>query len=221
MAFLALVFAMGGFAVAANQSATKSKAIKGCYSKKTGDLRVAVKGKKKCRKSEKRVRWNKRGPRGLSGPQGLSGQRGAQGEPGIQGETGPQGPAGLSAVDGGGFTLTDGSVGAAHIADGSITASKLAPGALTVSGLAVQLVVAETADDSTSPKNIAAGCPLGKTLVGGGGGAYDGLGVPFNGPVALSFSNAFIGNSWRARAYETTATSGTWRLTVYAYCMRS
>jgi hypothetical protein len=221
MAFLALVFAMGGFAVAANQSATKSKAITGCYSKKTGDLRIAVKGKKKCRKGEKRVRWNKRGPRGLSGPQGGSGPRGAQGEPGIQGEAGPQGPAGLSGAEGGGVTLTDGSIGTTHIADGSITASKLAPGALTVSGLAVQIVVAETADDSTSPKNVAAGCPLGKTLVGGGAAASDQLGIPYAGPVALSFSNAFIGNSWRARAYETTSTADTWRLTAYAYCMRS
>jgi hypothetical protein len=215
MAFLALVFAMGGFAVAANQSATKSKAIKGCYSKKTGELRVAVRGKKKCKRSEKRVKWNKRGPRGA---QGVAGPAGAQGQQGIQGETGPQGPAGLNGAD---FTLTDGSIGTAQIADGSVTASKLAPGTLTVSGLAVQIVVAETADDSTSPKNAAAGCPLGKTVVGGGAAATDELGIPYDGPVALSFSNAFIGNSWRGRAYETTGTADSWRLTVYAFCMRS
>jgi len=220
MAFLALVFAMGGFAVAANKS-SKSTLIKACYAKKTGDLRVAVKGKKKCRKGERRIKWNRRGPRGLAGqagPQGAQGAQGAQGEPG---EQGAQGPAGLSGVGGGGFTLTDGSIGTAAIADGSITQSKLAAGALTVSGLSTQIVVAETADDSTSPKTIAAGCPLGKTVIGGGAAATDQLGIPFNGPVALSFSNAFIGNSWRGRAYETSATSGTWRLTVYAICMKS
>ena len=218
MAFLALVFAMGGFAIAATDSAKRPKPIKGCYSKKTGDLRIAVRGKKKCRRGEKRVKWNRRGPQGVAGPQGPQGPQGDQGAPG---ETGPQGPAGLSGVDGGGFALSEGSVGSTHIADGSITKSKLAAGALTVSGLSVQLVVAESEADSTSPKTIAAGCPVGKTLIGGGAGTYEGLGVPFTGPVALSFSNAYIGGSWRARAYETTATSSNWRLTVYAYCATS
>ena len=216
MAFLALVFAMGGFAVAANQSA-KSTQIKACYSKKTGELRV-LKAKKRCRRSERRLSWNKRG---RSGTPGVAGPPGPAGPAGPAGEPGPQGPAGVSGVEGGGFTLANGSIGATHIVDGSITKSKLAPGALTVSGLALQIVVAESEADSNSPKSVAAGCPPGKTLVGGGAGAYEGLGVPFTGPVALSFSNAFIGGSWRARAYETSATSSNWRLTVYAYCATS
>jgi len=217
MAFLALVFAMGGFAVAANKN-PKSTTVKACYSKKSGDLRIAVKGRKKCRRGEKRIRWNMRGPRGVAGPQGTQGTAGAQG---AKGDQGPQGPAGLSGVDGGGFALTDGSIGTAAIADGSITKAKLAAGALSVSGLGIQIVVAESPADSTATKTVAAGCPLGKTLVGGGAGAVEGLGVPFTGPVALTFSNAFIGNSWRARAYETDPTSSNWRLTVYAYCATS
>ncbi|MGH2837784.1 MAG: hypothetical protein ACRDJY_05475, partial [Thermoleophilaceae bacterium] len=75
MAFLALVFAMGGFAIAANEQATTSakKKVKACYSKKTGDLRVAVKGKRKCSRGEKKLVWNKRGLRGLRGPAGARG----------------------------------------------------------------------------------------------------------------------------------------------------
>ena len=212
MAFLALVFAMGGFAVAANKSA-KSTQIKACYAKKTGDLRV-IKGKKRCRRSERALKWNKKGPRGA---RGAAGPVGAQGPAGPTGPTGPQGDAGATGLQG--PPGVDGA--SAAVADGSITAAKLAPGALTIAGLSTEIVVAETADDSSSPKNIAAGCPLGKTIVGGGAGAYDGLGIPFDGPVALSFSNAFIGGSWRARAYETSATAGTWRLTAYAICMKS
>jgi hypothetical protein len=224
MALLALVFAMGGFAVAATDSAKpkKTKKVKACYSKKTGDLRVVVKGKKKCKRGEKRLVWNKRGPRGVAGRAGAAGPAGPsgpQGPQGAQGDTGPQGPAGLSGVDGGGAALGEGSVGSTHIADGSVTADKLAPGVLGVSGLETQIVVAESDADSTTPKNVSAGCPAGKTLIGGGAGVVEGLGVPFTGPVALSFSNAFIGGSWRARAYETSATASNWRLTVYAYCL--
>lgn len=217
MAFLALVFAMGGFAIAATDSAKKKSTIRACYAKKTGDLRLLAGKKKRCRKGERKITWAKKGPRGLVGPAGASGPQGPQG---AQGETGPQGPAGVSGGGGeGGTTLGPSSVGSEHIAAGSITTDKLAPGVLGVNGLQTQIVVAESAADSTTPKNVAAGCPGDKMLIGGGAGVVEGLGVPFTGPVALSFSNAFIGNSWRARAYETSATASNWRLTVYAYCL--
>src|SRR5688500_16272074 len=125
MAFLALVFAMGGFALAANEQATTSakKQIKACYSKKTGELRVKKAGKK-CKRGEKRLAWNKRGVRG---PRGKAGAQGPKGDAGATGPTGAQGPAGLpGGGGGGGVTLGPGSVGTEHLADGSISAAKLA-----------------------------------------------------------------------------------------------
>ena len=221
MAFLALVFAMGGFAVAANQSATKSTTIKACYSKKTGELRV-LKAKKRCRKSERALRWNKkgrRGARGATGPPGPAGATGAKGEAGAAGATGPQGPAG---ADGGPAVITDGAVGSAALADGSVTAGKLAPDAIhATQHLGLQIIRTETASDSTTPKTLHASCPAGKLLIGGGGGAIDGLGVPALFPVALSHNGfLFTGTSWVVRGYETTDVPNSWQLFAYAVCVR-
>jgi len=72
--------------------------INGCYSKKTGALRL-VDGKK-CKKSERSVSWNKRGPQGPRGLQGAQGPRGAQGMPGSQGTQGPQGEQGIQGEQG-------------------------------------------------------------------------------------------------------------------------
>ena len=207
MAFLALVFAMGGFAVAANQSAKKSTQIKACYSKKTGELRV-LKGKKRCRKSERALRWNKKGRRGAPGAAGPPGPAGATGAKGDAGATGPQGPAGADGA-------------AAAVADGSITASKLAPDAIHSTGLGLEIVRTETASDSASPKSLHAACPLGKELVGGGGGAVDGLGIPAAFPVALSHNGfIFAGTSWFVRGYETMDVANTWQLFAFAVCIR-
>lgn len=67
VAYLALFVALGGGAYAVSSKPTTST-ISGCYSKRTGALRIAVHGR--CHKGELSVSWNKRGPTGPSGPAG-------------------------------------------------------------------------------------------------------------------------------------------------------
>ena len=69
------------------QAATSYKA---CANKKTGEMRLVLKGKK-CKKGEKKLKWNSKGPTGAPGPQGLPGQQGPQGPQGAAGVTGPPG----------------------------------------------------------------------------------------------------------------------------------
>jgi hypothetical protein len=86
---LALVVAMGGGAYAMTTIGAAGRVIHGCYTQKTGNLRV-IKAGKKCRKSERAIAWNQTGP---MGQQGLQGSQGIQG---IQGIQGPQGPSAAS-----------------------------------------------------------------------------------------------------------------------------
>lgn len=214
MAFLALVFAMGGFAIAANDTATTSaakKKIKACVAKKSGDLRI--KGKRKCRRSEKKLVWNTRGRRGRAGPVG---------ETGATGPAGPQGPAGLSGGSGGGVTLGPGTVGTEHIADGSITAAKLAENLITDDLLGLVIDVGESANNSTASKTAYAECPAGTQLVGGGGGTTDGLFVPLNQiALATAYNGPTIGNDWAVTAHEVVPLASTWQATAWAICVRS
>ena len=69
-ATLALVLAMGGFAVAAVPG--RDGKIKACYPSKTGALRV-IDEKKKCAKGEKTLSWNQKGPAGAKGTNGING----------------------------------------------------------------------------------------------------------------------------------------------------
>ena len=218
MAFLALVFAMGGFAIAANETATTSakKQIKACYSKKTGDLRVKKAGKA-CRKGEKKIAWNKRGVRGLKGKAGAQGQKGDTGAPG---PTGAQGPAGTGG-GGGGVTLGPGTVGTEHLADGSITAAKLAQNLITDNLLGLVYEHEASGPNGDAIKTATANCPAGTRLVGGGGGPTDSFLAPlsnnalvttYNGPAALA-------NAWRVNAFEVLP-FGSWALSSYAICIR-
>jgi hypothetical protein len=89
IAVVALVFAVGGVAVAAIPGDDGS--ITACYQKKAGEVRVVSAGKK-CTKKEKRLTWNKEG---VKGEPGVKGDAGGQGAPGAQGEPGlSNGPAG-------------------------------------------------------------------------------------------------------------------------------
>jgi hypothetical protein len=88
MASLAVVLAVGagGFAVASVPD--KEGSIPGCFvakGKKAGDLRVLVTGTR-CRGSERKIVWNRRGPAGAAGTAGTQGVRGPQG---IAGPPGP------------------------------------------------------------------------------------------------------------------------------------
>ena len=228
MAFLALVFAMGGFAVAANQSATKSTQIKACYSKKTGELRV-LKPKKRCKRSERALKWNKagrRGPPGASGPEGPAGATGA---------TGPEGPAGTDAqfngaAAGGVLTgtfpnpgLADNALTAAQIAPGAVGASELSDTAITLGKLGLVTVARESpSQDSGTPKSATADCPAGTTIVGGAAGIFDGL-LPVTSGVALSYSAPLpLLNGWYGAGWEPApGFGGNWRVLVLAFCLRS
>ena len=85
---LALVLGASGFAVASIPG--HGGIINGCYQKHGGGLRVIDRSKRgfagKCRKSEKSLSWNQKGPPGTRGPRG------------VQGPPGPQGPAGASVI---------------------------------------------------------------------------------------------------------------------------
>jgi hypothetical protein len=219
MAFLALVFAMGGFAIAANETATTSakKKVKACYSKKTGELRI--KGNRKCRRGEKKIAWNKRGRRGPAGP---AGPQGETGETGATGATGPQGPAGLSGGSGG-TTLGPGTVGTEHIADGSITVPKLAPNLITDDLLGLVIDTGESVNNSTTAsKSAYAECPVGTQLVGGGGGATNGLLIGLNLPeLTTVYSGPTIGNDWYVTVSEVLPLASNWQVTSWAICIRS
>jgi hypothetical protein len=94
-ATVALVLAVGGFAVAATPQQTR--VIHGCYLKKDGSLRIVTAGKK-CRRTETRISWNRQGLRGIAGargsqgPQGIAGAAGPQGTQGAKGDQGEPGP---------------------------------------------------------------------------------------------------------------------------------
>ena len=87
----ALLLGLGGIALADIPSST-GKVFTACLTKRTGEIRVInFEDGRRCTKSERRIRWNKRG---RTGPMGLTGPMGATGPTGLTGATGPQGPAG-------------------------------------------------------------------------------------------------------------------------------
>jgi hypothetical protein len=79
---LALVVVGATLAVAANP--TRSGRITACVDKGSKEMRLAS-GKNRCRKGERKLRWNQRGPAGARGPAGDDGLTGAPGQPGAPG----------------------------------------------------------------------------------------------------------------------------------------
>ncbi|HET7047473.1 MAG TPA: hypothetical protein VFI54_04310 [Solirubrobacteraceae bacterium] len=97
VAFAALFVSLAGVGYAATGGIPGSNGvIHSCYQKSHGALRVVPAGRR-CRRSEKALAFNQRGPRGFQGARGLQGARGPQGKQGkqgVQGKQGAQGPAG-------------------------------------------------------------------------------------------------------------------------------
>ena len=93
----ALLVGLGGIALADIPSST-TKIYTACLTKGTGEIRVInFEDGRRCTKSERRIRWNKRGrtgPIGATGPVGPAGPTGLTGPTGAAGATGPQGPTG-------------------------------------------------------------------------------------------------------------------------------
>jgi hypothetical protein len=92
VATLCLIAVAGGSALAATKPS--SPTISGCVvkkGKKAGSIRI-LSGKKKCKKSERKLAWNQKGVPGAAGPAGTAGAAG------VAGATGPAGAAGADAV---------------------------------------------------------------------------------------------------------------------------
>jgi hypothetical protein len=79
VSLMALVLAMGGFAVAAIPDG--SGVFHACYKKKKGTLRL-VSSSSKCKKSERSVSWNQKGANGANGAAGAKGDKGDKGDAG-------------------------------------------------------------------------------------------------------------------------------------------
>jgi hypothetical protein len=95
-ATLALVFAMGGGAIAATSAFTAaSSSIKACVGA-NGVLKVLA--GKKCKSGQKAVSWNQQGPPGVPGARGATGATGAPGGIGTAGLDGAPGPSATSAL---------------------------------------------------------------------------------------------------------------------------
>jgi hypothetical protein len=87
-----LVAAPAGGVVAVSRPSRDSNVIRGCV-RTDGHLRLAT-TKRPCRKDERPISWNVRGPQGEPGPAGPAGPVGPKGVDGSPGPQGPQGPAG-------------------------------------------------------------------------------------------------------------------------------
>ena len=88
-----LVAAPAGGAVAvARAPHDETQVIQACV-RKDGRLRLVAE-RADCRRTERPVSWNVRGPQGAPGPAGPAGPPGVDGAPGAKGADGAQGPAG-------------------------------------------------------------------------------------------------------------------------------
>jgi hypothetical protein len=83
ISLVALVFAMGGFAVASIPG--RGGSISACYRKTGGAVRVIDTAKRgsagRCSRSEKALSWNQQGIQGIAGSPGQNGVNGANGAP--------------------------------------------------------------------------------------------------------------------------------------------
>jgi hypothetical protein len=110
--------------------------------------------------------------------------------------TGPQGPQGVQGPQG-----IQGPQGAA--------------------GPEITLAFGTSASDSTSPKHANATCPSGKVVIGGYGGAIEGLGIPTSQKIAISYASVppFVSNYFRVDGFEAEATSASWQIVAVAMCV--
>ena len=85
----------------------------------------------------------------------------------------------------------------------------------------IRMVTESSANDSTSPKSVAANCGSGEEIVGGGaniegGAAPENIVLQDSHPDQSNPGDAF--DNWVAVAVETEADAGNWTLTTYALC---
>jgi hypothetical protein len=99
MATAAIFVALGGGAYAVSALPARDAAIYACKKKKGGALR-AVSKSNRCKKSERKISWYVRGPKGEPGSQGSASAPGAAGAPGAVGAPGVAGTAGVAGATG-------------------------------------------------------------------------------------------------------------------------
>jgi len=207
----------------------------GCYTPRIGVLRVIdTQAGEKCLRPEQQITWNQtgpQGPQGIAGPQGLQGPKGDKGDPGPagaqglpgaigpKGDTGAQGPAGGPGPQGDAGPKGDpGPQGA--VGPQGVQGPQGNPGPQGVAGISgYQIVIANSADDSSQAKSLGAQCPAGKHLLGGGVTVS-----PFTGsvigspPIAIRESAPFGDFYWQVTAVETEPYASNWSLQAYAIC---
>jgi hypothetical protein len=77
---ISLFIVLGGGAYAATRLVGQDGRITGCVNKRSGAARIVAPGKK-CKRGEKRINWNQRGPDGVRGAEGVRGPEGPPGSP--------------------------------------------------------------------------------------------------------------------------------------------
>jgi hypothetical protein len=79
LALIALAVALGGTSYAAIHDSAATKTVRACVKKRSGEVRI-VGARAKCRRGERRVSWNQKGPAGPVGEQGPAGESGPAGQ---------------------------------------------------------------------------------------------------------------------------------------------
>ena len=112
--------------------------------------------------------------------------------------------------------VLDGSLLSADFKAGQIPAGPAGPqGPAGPAGVTQrQVVTAQTASDSSSPKQVQANCPAGKQAIGGGANMTGTAGP------AISASQPIGAGGWWSYAYEVNSTGGAWRLTSFVVCAK-
>jgi hypothetical protein len=109
--------------------------------------------------------------------------------------------------------VRNGSLLRVDFATGQIPPGPVGPqGAPGVSGR--EEILAETAQNSSSPKTVTATCTAGKKVLGGG----IEVGGPGRNRVTVTESQPAGESAWEAEAFEALATGAAWKLEVHAIC---
>ena len=112
--------------------------------------------------------------------------------------------------------VLDGSLLAADFKAGQIPAGpKGDPGPPGASGR--QVVTIQSAQDSSSVKELLVSCPQGKVALGGGASI---AGLPAPKGIAITQSNPNGDQRWKARAEEVVAYAASWILSAYVVCAK-
>lgn len=91
------------------------------------------------------------------------------------------------------------------------------PGRASLALAGYEVVSAETAVSTTSPKQLQVSCPNGKKAVGAGWGVLDSTGAILQGR-ATYFEPSFDGTAWLVNAVNDSGFSPNWKLSVRVIC---